>query len=87
VQRNYVHDAPVNDVVIHPNQGELISCDQAASVKIWDLGENTCTHELARCSLTFSLIVLADGGIGTGRGGGYSERDNGLRWGDACSRE
>lgn len=40
--------APVNDVVIHPNQGELISCDQAGSVKIWDLGENTCTHELVR---------------------------------------
>lgn len=46
VQRRYEHDAPVNDVVIHPNQGELISCDQAGSVKIWDLGENTCTHEL-----------------------------------------
>ena len=46
VQRNYKHDAPVNDVVIHPNQGELISCDQAGSVKIWDLSENTCTHEL-----------------------------------------
>ncbi|CAD6575329.1 MAG: TOR complex subunit lst8, partial [Tremellales sp. Tagirdzhanova-0007] len=46
VQRNYAHEAPVNDVVIHPNQGELISCDQAGSVKIWDLAENTCTHEL-----------------------------------------
>jgi G protein beta subunit-like protein len=46
VQRRYEHEAPVNDVVIHPNQGELISCDQAGSVKIWDLGENTCTHEL-----------------------------------------
>jgi G protein beta subunit-like protein len=50
VQRNYNHDAPVNDVVIHPNQGELISCDQLGSVKIWDLGENTCTHELVRPS-------------------------------------
>ena len=50
VQRNYIHEAPVNDVVIHPNQGELISCDQSGSVKIWDLGENTCTHELVRLS-------------------------------------
>lgn len=50
MQRNYNHDAPVNDVVIHPNQGELISCDQLGSVKIWDLGENTCTHELVRPS-------------------------------------
>ncbi|KGB78979.1 G protein beta subunit-like protein [Cryptococcus deuterogattii 99/473] len=45
-QRIYLHDCPVNDVVIHPNQGELISCDQSGSVKIWDLAENTCTHEL-----------------------------------------
>jgi hypothetical protein len=36
----------VNDVVIHPNQGELVSCDQAGSVKVWDLGENGCSHEL-----------------------------------------
>jgi G protein beta subunit-like protein len=47
----YDHDAAVNDVVIHPNQGELISCDQAGSVKIWDLAENTCTHELVHLPL------------------------------------
>ncbi|KAG0152892.1 hypothetical protein PDIDSM_1099 [Penicillium digitatum] len=29
LQRNYVHRAAVNDVVIHPNQGELISGDHA----------------------------------------------------------
>ncbi|WVW82543.1 hypothetical protein I302_104554 [Kwoniella bestiolae CBS 10118] len=46
IQRNYLHDCPVNDVIIHPNQGELISCDQSGSVKIWDLADNTCTHEL-----------------------------------------
>ncbi|CEH17952.1 G-protein beta subunit-like protein (contains WD40 repeats) [Ceraceosorus bombacis] len=45
-QRVYDHHAPVNDVVIHPNQGELVSCDQAGSVKVWDLGENGCSHEL-----------------------------------------
>lgn len=45
-QRIYDHRAPVNDVVIHPNQGELVSCDQAGSVKVWDLGENGCSHEL-----------------------------------------
>src|ERR1700761_5137782 len=27
----------VNDVCIHPNQGELISCDQAGNIKQWDL--------------------------------------------------
>lgn len=45
-QREYQHNSPVNDVVVHPNQGELISCDQNGSVKIWDLGEDSCTHEL-----------------------------------------
>ncbi|EIM21818.1 WD40 repeat-like protein [Wallemia mellicola CBS 633.66] len=46
VQRAFEHPSPVNDVVIHPNQGEIVSCDQAGSVKVWDLGENTCSHEL-----------------------------------------
>lgn len=46
IQRNYKHNCPVNEVLIHPNQGELISCDQNGTVKIWDLGENKCTHQL-----------------------------------------
>lgn len=46
VQRNYLHKCPVNDVVIHPNQGELISGDDEGNVRIWDLGENKCTHQL-----------------------------------------
>lgn len=41
-----IHSFLVNDVVVHPNQGELISCDQAGRIKQWDLSENTCTHEL-----------------------------------------
>lgn len=65
VQRNYIHDAPVNDVVIHPNQGELISCDQSGSVKIWDLGENTCTHELVPDEEVAirSVSIASDGGM------------------------
>jgi WD40 repeat protein len=51
IQRDYYHGSPVNDVVVHPNQGELISCDQNGSVKIWDLGENSCTHELVGSAL------------------------------------
>jgi target of rapamycin complex subunit LST8 len=46
IQRNYNHGSPVNDVVIHPNQGELISCDRAGTVRVWDLGENKCSHQL-----------------------------------------
>lgn len=46
VQRSYSHGHPVNDVVIHPNQGEIISCDRGGSVRIWDLAENNCSHQL-----------------------------------------
>jgi target of rapamycin complex subunit LST8 len=46
VQRNYSHGSPVNDVVIHPNQGELISCDRGGNIRVWDLGEDKCTHQL-----------------------------------------
>ncbi|OJT14628.1 WD repeat-containing protein wat1 [Trametes pubescens] len=49
LHRNYDNEAPVNDVVVHPNQGELISCDQAGRIKQWDLSENICTHELGKC--------------------------------------
>ncbi|KAK2760851.1 TOR complex subunit lst8 [Arachnomyces sp. PD_36] len=45
-QRNYVHKAAVNDVVIHPNQGELISCDASGTIRVWDLAESCCTHQL-----------------------------------------
>lgn len=46
VQRSYSHASPVTDVVIHPNQGEIISCDRGGSVRIWDLAENNCSHQL-----------------------------------------
>lgn len=46
IQRSYNHNSPANDVVIHPNQGEIISCDRAGSVRVWDLAENNCSHEL-----------------------------------------
>ncbi|CAH6719977.1 target of rapamycin complex subunit Lst8p [[Candida] jaroonii] len=46
VQRSYKHNCPVNEVVIHPNQGELLSCDQDGNIRIWDLGENKCSHHL-----------------------------------------
>ncbi len=44
----------VNDVVVHPNQGELISCDQAGVIRQWDLAENTCTLELVGHSMSSS---------------------------------
>jgi G protein beta subunit-like protein len=46
VQRTYNHGSPANDVVIHPNQGEIISCDRSGSVRVWDLAENACSHSM-----------------------------------------
>ncbi|KAJ5151895.1 hypothetical protein N7492_010190 [Penicillium capsulatum] len=65
LQRNYVHRAPVNDVVIHPNQGELISGDRAGMVRVWDLGESVCTHQLIPEDDTavLSVSVASDGSL------------------------
>lgn len=48
----------MNDVVVHPNQGELISCDQAGRIKQWDLSDNICTHELVGQNVFFAPTVL-----------------------------
>lgn len=48
LQMMLTHTCSVNDVCVHPNQGELISCDQAGCIKQWDLSENLCSHELVR---------------------------------------
>lgn len=45
IQRDYELKTPVNEVLIHPNQGELVSADQSGGVRVWDLGENQCTSE------------------------------------------
>lgn len=65
VQRNYNHGSPVNDVVIHPNQGELISCDRGGNVRVWDLGENKCSHQLIPEDdvPVSSVTVATDGGM------------------------
>ncbi|EPQ58379.1 WD40 repeat-like protein [Gloeophyllum trabeum ATCC 11539] len=63
LHRNYDNGAPVNDVVVHPNQGELISCDQAGSIKQWDLSENICTHELTPAGeIPIRSVTLASDG-------------------------
>jgi len=65
IQRSYNHASPVNDVVIHPNQGEIISCDRAGSVRIWDLAENNCSHELIpeEDVSVSSVTVASDGSL------------------------
>lgn len=64
-QRNYTHSNPVNDVVIHPNQGELISADRGGNIRVWDLGENRCTHQLIPEDdvAASSVSVASDGSL------------------------
>jgi G protein beta subunit-like protein len=61
--RSYENSAPVNDICIHPNQGEVISCDQAGSIKQWDLSDNICSHELTPAGDVpiRSITLAADG--------------------------
>lgn len=50
----------VNDVCIHPNQGELVSCDQVGSIKQWDLSENVCMLEMVRRFAKLSLEMTPE---------------------------
>jgi target of rapamycin complex subunit LST8 len=65
IQRSYSHGCPANDVVIHPNQGEIISCDRNGSVRVWDLAENNCSHELIpeEDVSVSSVTVASDGSL------------------------
>ncbi|OAL21001.1 hypothetical protein AYO22_08421 [Fonsecaea multimorphosa] len=65
IQRNYQHSHPVNDVVIHPNQGELVSCDRGGNIRIWDLGASRCTHQLVPVEdiSMASVSVASDGSL------------------------
>lgn len=65
LQRDYRHDFPVNDVVIHPNQAELISGDRGGMVRVWDLGESKCIHQLEpeEDSSVTSVSVATDGSL------------------------
>ena len=45
-QRSYECSAPVNSVVLHPNQTELICGDQNGNIRVWDLVANGCSKEM-----------------------------------------
>mgnify|MGYP006082361703 CR=1 FL=1 len=45
-QRSFTCNCPVNSVVLHPNQSELISGDQNGNVRVWDLSTSVCVNEL-----------------------------------------
>lgn len=56
-QRSYKHSSPVSDVALHPNQGELLSCDAEGTVRVWDLTNNQCVREM-RSELATPLTRL-----------------------------
>jgi len=49
-QRNYECHFPVNTVILHPNQAELLSGDQNGCIKTWDLNANSCRNEIVPVS-------------------------------------
>ncbi|RYG56754.1 WD40 repeat domain-containing protein [archaeon] len=44
--RDYECRSAVNTVVLHPNQGDLITGDHSGAVRVWDLTANRCVNEL-----------------------------------------
>ncbi|KAG8465062.1 hypothetical protein KFE25_012425 [Diacronema lutheri] len=64
-QRDYECRAPVNTVVLHPNQGELISGDRNGYIRVWDLATNNCRCELVPAGEVAirSVSVASDGSL------------------------
>ena len=63
-QRNFDCSGPVNTVILHPNQSELISGDQNGNIRVWDLAMNACSRELIPDGeiAIRSISVASDGG-------------------------
>jgi len=64
-QRDYQSKAPINSVVLHPNQGELIAGDEDGTIRVWDLTANACSYELFPDGKTAvrSLTVASDASL------------------------
>ena len=81
IQRNYNCGSPATDVVIHPNQGELISGDREGAVRIWDLGESKCTHQLIpEEDVAVSSVTVASDGTLLCAGNNHVRHDGGWVW-------
>ncbi|KAG4305326.1 hypothetical protein PORY_001496 [Pneumocystis oryctolagi] len=82
VQRNLKHGAAVHDIVIHPNQGDLVSCDQQGSVRLWDLRENSCTQVwMAEDEVPVHTLSIASDGSMLVAGNNEVE---GVNWSGYC---
>jgi len=64
-QREFESRAAVNTVVLHPNQGELLSADQNGNIRVWDLAANACSYELVPevGTAVRSLSIAQDGSL------------------------
>lgn len=87
VQRTYDHKAPVNDVIIHPTGNQLVSCDQNGSIKLWNIGDNSCTHELVpEDNLSMRSVTISSDGstlvAGSTKGSCYVWKMNNSSSGD-----
>lgn len=83
IQRNYNHSNPVNDVVIHPNQGEIVSADRGGNVRVYDLGSDKCTHQLipAEDVAVSTVSVASDGSLlAAGNTKVWASQKSSTRW-------
>lgn len=64
-KREMICRSPVNTVVLHPNQGELISGDQSGMIQVWDIANERVTCELVPeiGAPIRSLSVAMDGSL------------------------
>jgi len=62
-QRNFECTGPVNTVILHPNQAEIISGDQNGNIRVWDLTASACSRELIPDGDTAvrSITICSDG--------------------------
>lgn len=84
VQREISVRAPITSIALHPNQGELLGCDDDGSLRIWDLGMGATILECvpedqASCR---SVTISPDGStvaLGNNRGNCYIWKVAGTR--------
>eukprot|EP01083_Nonionella_stella_P152834 490336_1 len=64
-QRDYESSAAINDAVLHPNQGEILSGDLNGNIRVWDLTANACRYELIPDGSTpvRSISIAADASL------------------------
>ena len=64
-RRTSQNDSPVNDVVLHPNQAEIISVCRNGTVRIWDLAENKIRKTLGggKISSLQTASIMGDGSV------------------------